>query len=488
MPTSLLKMAKTIHMTRPRVGRRRAGVSLAAGCLGLAAVVLAGSAPSTPAPATGGQTEPPDLALFIQAVGQDTAVSEAALTEIATAWKDSYTPMFLELLRIVPPPVPWRILEFLEARTGQEFGLDLNAWQQWSWRLPYDPHPDYRVFKGALYAQIDPRMLDFFRTDGPERIRLDEVLWGGVRVNGIPPLDHPSYVAASEATYLEDDHVVFGVSINGEARAYPKRILAWHEMAMDRVGGLELTVIYCTLCGTVLPYESEVGGELRRFGTSGLLYRSNKLFFDEATESLWSTLEGRPVIGPLVDRGLRLRLRSSVTTTWGEWRREHPETTVLSIETGFDRDYSEGAAYRDYFSTDALMFGVSRTDDRLLNKDEVLVMLLDTESDPAGMLPVAIFTELLDRNRIFPVRFEEHSLVVITSPEGANRVYDAGDVGFAARPDAERITDETGQRWILEEDALISEAAPDLRLNRVTANRAFWFGWFAQFPETRLVR
>ena len=153
---------------------------------------------------------------------------------------------------------------------------------------------------------------------------------------------------------------MFGISINGEARAYPKRILAWHEMALDAIGGVELTIIYCTLCGTVLPYESEVGGALRKFGTSGLLYRSNKLFFDAATMSLWSTLVGRPVIGRLAGSGLSLRLRSSVTTTWGEWRRLHPDTTVLSIDTGYERNYGEGVAYRDYFATDALMFPVPR--------------------------------------------------------------------------------------------------------------------------------
>jgi hypothetical protein len=147
-------------------------------------------------------------------------------------------------------------------------------------------------------------------------------------------------------------------------------------MALDEIGDVELTIIYCALCGTVLPYESEVVGKLRKFGTSGLLYRSNKLFFDEETMSLWSTLEGRPVIGDLVGEGLELRLRSSVTTTWGEWRRRHPDTAVLSVDTGFSRNYGEGVAYRDYFATDRLMFQVPSTDDRLNNKDEVLVMLI----------------------------------------------------------------------------------------------------------------
>ena len=212
-------------------------------------------------------------------------------------------------------------------------------------------------------------------------IRLDEVDWGGVPPNGIPPLEYPAHLAAADAEYLDDDNIVFGIAVNGEASAYPKRILAWHEMAIDRVGGIELTIVYCTLCGTVIPYESLVDGQHIRFGTSGLLYRSNKVMFDHGTKSLWNTFEGVPVIGSLVGSGLQLTRRSMVTTTWGEWRARHPETTVLSLETGQQRDYSEGAAYRDYFSTDQLMFQVQARDDRLDNKDEVVVMLFD---DPTG--------------------------------------------------------------------------------------------------------
>ena len=91
-------------------------------------------------------------------------------------------------------------------------------------------------------------------------IRLDEINWGGVRINGIPPMEHPALLNAEEADYLDDDNIVFGLAINGEARAYPKRILAWYEMAIDMVGGVEMTIVYCTLCGTVIPYESVVDG------------------------------------------------------------------------------------------------------------------------------------------------------------------------------------------------------------------------------------
>jgi hypothetical protein len=248
---------------------------------------------------------------------------------------------------------------------------------------------------------------------------------------------------------------------------------------------VELTIIYCTLCGTVLPYESEIGGKVRNFGTSGLLYRSNKLFFDERTSSLWSTLEGRPVVGELVGSGLSLRLRPSVTTTWGEWRRQHPMTTVLSIDTGFERDYREGVAYAGYFGTDRLMFQVPETDDRLGNKDEVLVMLLDGRD--SGRLPAAISTEFLEDNRVYRFEAAGRGFVVITSAEGANRVYEVGETSIGRGEDPETFIDREGRQWQLTEEALVALEHPDSRFPRVTANRAFWFGWYAQFPETILI-
>ncbi len=165
-----------------------------------------------------------------------------------------------------------------------------------------------------------------------------------MQVNGIAPLEYSVVVPAESADYLDDVHVVFGISVDGEFRAYPKRVLAWHEMALDRLGGIELTVVCCTLCGTVIPYESILNREHFKFDTSGLLYRSNKLMFDHQTKRLWSTFEGVPVVGPLVGTSVRLNRRSVVTTTWREWRRLHPTTTVLSLETGYSRDYGEDVA------------------------------------------------------------------------------------------------------------------------------------------------
>jgi len=495
----------------------------------IGAVVLAGTS------WLGAQPSAPSIDLFFAAGSLDEKTSRAALEALAPAWRDAYTPLIVDMARLLrwdprtvegigddefadhadpdavggapgtaprrdatrstprPPSAESRarsrLLQFLEKQTGKRFDPQLRGWRQWMWSLPDEPHPDYARFKGALYSRIDPRMAQFFPPAVPARIRLDEIDWGGVVVNGIPPLYDPKVIPAADARYLRDGHVVFGLVINGEARAYPKRILAWHEMARDRLGGVDVHVVYCTLCGTVIPYESVAGNRTWRFGTSGLLYRSNKLMFDEETASLWSALEGRPVVGPLVGSGLQLQTRPVVTTTWGEWRREHPATTVLSLETGHTRDYAEGAAYRDYFSRDDLYFQVPGNDRRLKNKAEVLTLRV-RPSAGGEAVPVAIDERLLRRQPVYPLDIAGRRFVIVTSRGGANRVYALGssDAAFqTSRPDDQTVIDGQGRRWRVTEDALVRSDDEAVRLPRVPAQRAFWFGWRAQYPATLLV-
>lgn len=472
----------------------------------------------------------PALELFVRAGSINDREANRALEDIGAGWQDGYTPMIIDMARLmrrapprggdadlgasfdddpgsppggralepsgadVPAPVRResivrsRLLRFLERQTRQRFGEDLNGWREWMWKQPYAPHPQYAEFKGIVYGQIDPRFRAFFPPGVRSLIRLDEIDWGGVGVNGIPPLYSPATIPAEAASYLRDGHLVFGVVVNGEARAYPKRILAWHEMAVDRLGGVDMTIVYCTLCGTVIPYESRVGGELRRFGTSGLLYRSNKLMFDEATGSLWSTIEGKPVVGPLAGSGLQLVSHAAVTTTWGEWRSAHPDTTVLSLDTGHTRDYSEGAAYRDYFATDDLYFRVSHVDTRLKNKAEVLTFRAPAAN---GTQAVAIAADFLRRHPVYDLVVHDQRFVVVTSRRGANRVYRLGSGGeaFAGKPEgAAHVVDGRGRRWRIGEDALVAEGGDAASLARVAAQRAFWFGWVAQFPDTILIK
>ena len=224
-------------------------------------------------------------------------------------------------------------------------------------------------------------------------------------------------------------------------------------------------------------YQTEHDGVHHELGTSGFLYRSNKLMYDHATKSFWSTLQGEPVVGPLVGKGIKLEREYLVTTTWGEWKKRHPNTTVLSLETGHHRDYSEGAAYRRYFSTDRLMFSVPENDTRLPNKAEVVSLREEGKA-------LAIHEKFLLEHRVYHDQIGRTPIVILTDDSGGNRVYSSGDIKFDSLED-HVATDKDGNAWKVGEAELKNGSKS---LKRVPSHRTFWFGWHAQFPETRLVK
>lgn len=399
-------------------------------------------------------------------------------------WKPEFIPQMLDIMNIPRSDyILQKSIALLTDKTGKNFGRNLNDWYFWLWNQPEKSLPDYGNFKANLFEQIDPRFGTYFR-DRYEfaRVRLDEVRWGGVQQDGIPPLRNPSMITADQAIYLEDDNIIFGIEVNGDARAYPKRILAWHEMFTDTVGGVNIAGVYCTLCGTIIPYKTHSGGVDYKLGTSGFLYRSNKLMYDLATQSLWSTARGEPIIGPLVDKGIVLEHLSMVTTTWAEWQRRHPDTTVLSMKTGFHRDYGEGAAYRQYFSQDQLMFNTPFKDNRLKNKQEVLALTFSVLSNER----LAIDTDFLDKNPLYKDKIGQQRILVLTDTTGAIRVYDPRGFSFLSYDRDSIVIDSQGHEWILSEEKLVSRNH-EISLPRLPHRRAFWFGWHAAFPDTRLV-
>jgi len=208
-------------------------------------------------------------------------------------------------------------------------------------------------------------------------VRIEEAVWGGVRVDGIPALVNPKMQNAAQADYLDESEPVFGVSINGDNRAYPLRILDWHEMANDVVGGKAVALAYCTLCGAGVLYDATAGGQTFVFGSSGFLFRSNKLMYDHTTKTLWNQLTGEPVIGKLAGSKIKLTVLPVVLTSWREWKREHMDTKVLDLNTGYDRPYQLGAAYGSYFGSPGTMFPVWQQSRKLPKKARVFALQME---------------------------------------------------------------------------------------------------------------
>lgn len=367
-----------------------------------------------------------------------------------------------------------RIAEVMDELAGQKFGTDWFEWMLWQERNPQIvPHPSLIPFKREVLLGIDENFDVFLKPEHLAReqmkIRFEEIAWGGVRKDGIPSLDNPDLLPAAKADYLKDDDLVFGISINGDTRAYPLRIMGWHEMFNEVIGGVPVALAYCTLCGSGILFETKVTGRRKPlvFGSSGFLYRSNKLMFDRETHSLWNQYTGKPVVGPLVDSGIELKQRPVVITSWGAWKASHPKTRVLSLNTGHRRDYGSGVVYQDYFSSAELMFPALVDQSRHRQKDYVFAI---RQFGAARAWPLDAFEE----KSIINDAIANTPLVLIGNPSKRTvRAYERGAHLFEQR--GETLLDETGQTWTVTETAL--ERVDGKTLPRVAGHISYWFAW-----------
>lgn len=224
-------------------------------------------------------------------------------------------------------------------------------------------------FKGLLGLLVFITLYGF--DTSRHSIPLDEIYDGGPGKDGIPAILLPKFISAKEAdrTFLKNDDRVLGLIYRGKAKAYPIKILNWHEIVNDRIGGVSRVVTYCPLCGTGMVFDTKVKGRKLTFGVSGLLYQSDMLLYDHQTESLWSQIKSEAVTGSLI--GARLKLVSSTHTDWKSWKARYPGTLVLSDDTGYIRNYDRDP-YEGYESSDRLMFGVKATNQKYHSKEKVI--------------------------------------------------------------------------------------------------------------------
>lgn len=247
-----------------------------------------------------------------------------------------------------------------------------------AWDIPAPP--GYLGVKRAIFTGIIPGWGRIFM-EGDIDWRM--VSWGGVLIdnrahdrtddicNCIPAADNPQVTSADKATWLKDDDIVFGITVNGESRAYPRRIMEVREMVNDTLGGRDLGIPYCTLCGSAQAWFTDRlpdGIERPILRTSGLLIRSNKVMYDLNTYSVFDTFLGHAVTGPLAEKKLQLKQASVVTTDWGRWKKEHPDTTVLKERYALGRDPD----FRNTRDANGPIFPVGDVDPRLPVHEDII--------------------------------------------------------------------------------------------------------------------
>jgi hypothetical protein len=478
----------------------------------------------------GAQREPP-LDWFFDAASADHRVADAALGRLQNVWRDAYAAMLLDLARftqpreesvtldvsgVTPPSDPQglthmpgyagaqfatlerrphpsakvraRLLQFLRQRTGQRFGDDLGRWRKWTWQLPYQPHAEYLAFKAQVAAGAVPMTAAFF-TEGDALIRLDEVDWTGRDSAQVPALAMPAMIAADAVRHVRDDHLVLGLSIDGDARAYPLRLVAPHQVVTDRVGGRDVLLAHCPLSGVSAAYDIQLNGEARRFAVSGLVYRSHSLLADGQTRQVWSGLTGEPVLNLAGPAETPLRPVAIEVTTWREWRAAYPATSVMSADTGYPFAYAEGAFTPTRLARLGLQFAVPVSSTAL--RPHASVIGVRPGPSEAGVrvekaMAIAVETRLPDG-----VKYVEGAgapVVVIARDRRAAAVYAAPATRFVAREADGRLRDEHGRFWRVEAEALVHESHPEERAARVPTVVASWSAWYARFPETVLVK
>lgn len=270
-------------------------------------------------------------------------------------------------------------------------------------------------------------------------VPVKEIRGGGPPRDGIPSLDNPQFVAAEAANFLKPQDRVLGVSYAGVARAYPIRILNYHEIVNDRLNGKAIVVSFCPLCGSGMAFVATINGVDLQFGVSGLLYNSDVLMYDRQTKSLWSQLKRLAVTGPMKET--RLESLPISHTTWREWKLRHPDTEVLTTETGFRRNY-RADPYPNYRRSGRLYFPVDKESKLYRRKTTVMGLEID------GQFKAYPFAEL----RKGPAKF---------SDEFQNQQF---DVYFDKDNDTARVVDDNG--------------------DEIPTTIAFWFAWYAFHPES----
>ncbi len=355
---------------------------------------------------------------------------------------------------------------------------------------------------------------------GPPPQGIPALGFGGSRWGKIPPSPEPRFVTVREArAWLDEREPVLVLSAGDETRAYPLQILVWHEIVNDTVGNVPIAITFCPLCNSGLAYRRRLAlspqqaEKVRRrnpkaaleatdegwalevsFGTSGLLYKSNLVLFDNITGSLWSQILGKAVVGTLA--GVELETFPIQLLPFGAFVRDHPSGLVLSRKTGYQRNYGENP-YLKYDSSRRPFLFEEALDRRLPAMARVVTVRQGGEAaaypfsaleaqrvvnDCIGTRPIAIFWQPGTASAL------DAASIALGRDVGSSGVFDRRVAGreLAFVWDGERILDlNTRSSWDLEGRAT-SGILVDTRLTPIPHDNTFWFAWAAFFPDTRI--
>jgi len=303
---------------------------------------------------------------------------------------------------------------------------------------------------------------------------------GGPGRDGIPSIDFPNFVSIVDATYMRDTEFVIGTVINGIARAYPHSIMNWHEIANVQTGDDYHSLIYCPLTGTASLWTIPTGYRNKTFGVSGKLYNSNIIPYDRESNSNWVQMLAQSVNGN--KKGEFIEVSAVLETSWATWKAMHPDTTVLSNQQGFSRNYNS-YPYGSYLSDTNLLFSVANEDSRLHPKARVLGI---NNNGVNKVYPVSDFTadiEVINENPGASAYVVVGSSTLSFAIAFSSIATDGTELTFTAIQNAlpAVMVDNEGNEY----DALgtaVTGARTGQQLVLESDFIGFWFAWVAIHP------
>ena len=269
----------------------------------------------------------------------------------------------------------------------------------------------------------------------------EKIMSGGPPMDGIPSIDDPKFVTVDAADeWIQDNELVLGIIYKNVTRVYPLQILVWHEIVNDEIAGDPILITYCPLCGSGIAYERILNGEDVEFGTSGKLYNSNLVMYDRKTNSYWSQIDGLAIVGELT--GTELTPISIDTVVWRDWKVVHPDSEVLSQDTGFRWAYGKDP-YGNYYENSFVLFPVENEDNSVHPKTVVFGIEVN------GVYKAYKEDDLVSNN-VIEDTVNGVRIKVERDDAGVVKIYNMG----------------AGEEIVKERD--------------------FWFAWYAFHPETDL--